>query len=53
MLIKIKSCLEPGSNQRHQDLQSCALPTELSRLTDMIRVEVLYDRVMIQTMISK
>ena len=25
-------CLEPESNQRHEDFQSSALPTELSRL---------------------
>ena len=30
--IKWKCCHLPGSNQRPQDLQSCALPTELKRL---------------------
>ena len=29
---KNKKCRKPGSNQRPQDLQSCALPTELFRL---------------------
>ena len=27
----MKKCLEPESNQRHEDFQSSALPTELSR----------------------
>ena len=27
---KIKKCPEPESNQRHEDFQSSALPTELS-----------------------
>ena len=30
-ILKIKKCPEPGLNQRPPDLQSDALPTELSR----------------------
>lgn len=30
---RIKKWAEPESNRRHQDFQSCALPTELSALT--------------------
>ena len=33
-IIKNKKCPEPESNQRHEDFQSSALPTELTgRLT--------------------
>ena len=31
--IKKKKCPEPESNQRHEDFQSSALPTELSGQT--------------------
>ncbi len=31
----VKMCRDPGSNRGPLDLQSNALPTELSRLTDM------------------
>jgi hypothetical protein len=31
LLVSLKNCLDPGSNQGPHDLQSCALPAELSR----------------------
>lgn len=30
---------EPGSNRRHQDFQSCALPTELSALLIIVNTK--------------
>ena len=39
---KVKQCRDPGSNQGPLDLQSNALPTELSRLTTILTANTLY-----------
>ena len=36
-------CRDPGSNQRPSDLQSDALPTELSRLDDVSTSDIGHD----------
>ena len=40
MEIEIKKCPEPESNQRHEDFQSSALPTELSGHKTFLSLEL-------------